>query len=133
MAICAEPTRMAEPPSKTSTDGHGASKKASDRDGATLTRGGAAPGERRQARGRKGHAYDAVVHGRSPSRPCALRQAVECLREAAEGDRNADALLRRLKNDEGRRPARLELVDERILQHDLGDAAGGEAAHESGA
>src|SRR5262245_18087099 len=60
-------------------------------------------------------------------------QGVKPLRETVEGDRDADALLLRLEDVEGRHLARLELADERLLHHHLGDAARGEAAHEAGA
>src|SRR5690606_15215387 len=62
-----------------------------------------------------------------------LRQCREPLAKTLEIDRNADAFLGRLEDDEGRRLAGGERVDQRLFQDDLRVAAVLEATHEIGA
>src|SRR6202022_3266932 len=62
-----------------------------------------------------------------------LRQLVEILTEALETYGKADALLGRLENDESRGLPAAQLLEQIVIHHHFGNAAVGQAAHESGA
>src|ERR1700722_6971279 len=74
-----------------------------------------------------------LCRGQMVRRQWILRQLLDRIPEAGKGERDADPLLRRLKDDEGRRLSILHLVDQFVFHHDFGDAAIGQAAHETGA
>src|SRR3954471_13580888 len=65
--------------------------------------------------------------------PATLRQLVEAVAEAFEAHGEADALLGRLEDDEGRGLAGAQLLEQIVVHHHLGHAAVGQAAHEPGA
>src|SRR5260370_41054122 len=61
-----------------------------------------------------------------------LRQLVETFAEAFEAHGKADALLRRLKNDESRSLPAAQLLEQIVIHHHLGDATVGQAADKTG-
>src|SRR5580693_6788068 len=79
---------------------------------------------------------------RSRVSPCSTRatalagpsgQLVEAFAKALQAHREADALLGRLEDDEGRGLAGAHLLDQLVFHDHFGDAAIGQAAHEAGA
>ena len=62
-----------------------------------------------------------------------LRQLVEAFAETLQRHREANALFRRLEDDEGRGLGGAELAEQLVVHDDLGDAAIGQAADEAGA
>src|SRR5215210_8779949 len=65
-----------------------------------------------------------------PMLSSSLRQTVEPRPEPVQGHGNADALLGRLEDDEGRGLALPHLVDQGVFHDDLGDTARCQTAHE---
>src|ERR1700722_5191945 len=62
-----------------------------------------------------------------------LRQLGVAFAKAFEAHREADAFFRRLEDDEGRGLAGTQLVDQGVVHDHFGNAAVGQAAHESSA
>src|SRR5437867_1892220 len=60
-------------------------------------------------------------------------QFVEAFAEALEAHREADALLRRLEDDEGRGLPGTQLLDQILVHDHFGDAAVRQATHKAGA
>src|SRR5437764_3028026 len=62
-----------------------------------------------------------------------LRQLVVTFAESLQAHREADSLLRRLENDEGRSLPGAQLLDQIVVHDHFGHAAARQAAHETGA
>src|ERR1022692_3871574 len=65
-----------------------------------------------------------------PGAPTPLRQLVVAVTETLEAHRKSDALLGGLKDDEGRRRAGPQLLDQGSVHDHLGDATARQTAHE---